>query len=74
MSAVSAGDQPSNSAATRAKAATGSEKSMPAIQSSGLFNATYVRSAPLASRCPMIPLPGAIAISVTPPTVSALAL
>ena len=37
MSAVSSGAQPSNSSATQAKAVAGSEKSMPSIQSLGLF-------------------------------------
>lgn len=40
-SAVNSGAQPSNSAATRARPAARPEKSMPAAQPSGLFNAAY---------------------------------
>jgi hypothetical protein len=40
ISAVSSGAQPSNSAATRAVAAAGSVKSMPAIHSAGRFSST----------------------------------
>ncbi|WP_030462033.1 hypothetical protein [Kitasatospora sp. NRRL B-11411] len=71
--AVSSGDQPSNSAATRPRAAVRSPEAIGPIHSSGLFSAAYPRTCPSAYRWTMMPLPGASAISVPLPIAAALA-